>query len=78
MIMEKAWAKLVGSYAAIEGGSGRWTMNQMTNDPFEKIELRDENVTDTNKKGLALWEKLEDWTKKEYMIYTGTDDGSFA
>jgi hypothetical protein len=33
MIMEKAWAKLVGSYGAAEGGNNWWTMEHMTNDP---------------------------------------------
>jgi len=38
--MEKAWAKLVGSYKAIELGSMRWTMTHMTNDPVENFALR--------------------------------------
>lgn len=40
MIFEKAWAKLVGSYAAIEGGNNVWTMTHMTNDPVQNIRLR--------------------------------------
>jgi len=82
MIMEKAWAKLVGSYEAIEGGSNWWTMTQMTNDPVERVMFRDFESNDLgytseNEKGLALWEKLKFWNAKEYMMFTGTDKKSY-
>jgi len=57
MIMEKAWAKLVGSYGAIESGTNLWTMEHLTNDPVEHINLR-QGYTATNSKGLALWENI--------------------
>jgi hypothetical protein len=40
MLYEKAWAKLVGSYHAIEYGTSRWTLQHMTNDPYKFIGLR--------------------------------------
>lgn len=77
MIMEKAWAKLVGSYAAIEAGSNWWTMIHMTNDPVERVILRNEGYTGSNAKGLALWENVKNWSDKEYMMFTGSDSVSY-
>ena len=77
MIMEKAWAKLVGTYGAIEGGSNWWTMIHMTNDPVERVVMRDEGYTGSNAKGLALWDNLTNWNAKEYMMFTGSDSSSY-
>jgi len=60
MIMEKAWAKLVGSYSAIEGGNPSWTMEHLTNDPIENFNLRS-GYTSTNSKGKALWKNIMRW-----------------
>jgi len=40
MIMEKAWAKLIGSYAAMEAGSSSMVLTHLTNDPVEYIGMR--------------------------------------
>jgi len=76
--MEKAWAKLVGSYAAIEGGSSWWTLMHLTNDPTERVIMRDQGYTSTNAKGVALWAKLLDYTSKEYLMFTGSDSKSYV
>jgi len=60
MIMEKAWAKLVGSYSAIEGGNSSWTMEHLTNDPIERFNLR-AGYTATNSKGKELWDNIIGW-----------------
>ena len=72
-IFEKAWAKLVGTYEAIEGGSNWWTLTHMTNDPTERIMMRGKGYTGSNAKGNALWANLLDWTSKEYLMFTGSD-----
>jgi len=77
MLMEKAWAKLVGSYGAIEGGNNWWTMEHMTNDPVKNIALRNEGYTVDNATGLALWENIKLWSEKEYLMFTGTDGISY-
>jgi len=40
MIMEKAWSKLIGNYAATAGGSSEWVLTHLTNDPVETITMR--------------------------------------
>lgn len=78
MIMEKAWAKLVGSYAAIESGNSWWTLSHLTNDPVERVIMRNQNFTGTNAKGNELWAKMLDYTQKEYLMFTGSDSESYV
>jgi len=73
MIMEKAWAKLVGSYSAMESGNSRWVLGHLTNDPIETIFLRNQGFTASNVKGNELWAKMIDYTTKEYLMFTGSD-----
>jgi len=54
MIAEKAWAKLTGSYAGMEGGDNRTVLSLVTNDPMVKVDL-DSSITTTNAAGLAFW-----------------------
>lgn len=48
LIMEKAWAKLHGSYQRIEAGNAANVMHDLTGAPSETIEIMDE----------TLWERL--------------------
>jgi len=75
--MEKAWAKLVGSYKTIEAGSMNWTMTHMTNDPVEWYDLRNGGYTGSNALGDELWNKMSLWNKKEYMMFVGSDKKSY-
>jgi len=58
MIMEKAWAKLIGSYAASEGGNSSTVLAHLTNDPIEYIRMRNKGFTGSNEKGDDLWHKM--------------------
>jgi len=53
MIAEKAWAKLVGSYGAMVGGSNEWVLSHVTDDPVVSIALS--GYTVDNDEGKALW-----------------------
>lgn len=77
MIAEKAWAKLVGSYNASEGGDNRWPLSHLTNDPTVSITL-DGTYTATNEAGLALWTQLKGWSDAEYLLFTGTNESSWV
>lgn len=51
MIAEKAWAKLIGSYEWIVGGSNEWVLAHLTNDPVETIVLTGQTATQAD----ATW-----------------------
>jgi len=77
MIAEKAWAKLVGSYGASIGGSNRWVLNHVTNDPTVNIALNS-TYTATNTAGVALWDKLKRWCAADYLLFAGTHSGAWV
>jgi len=78
MIMEKAWAKLIGTYANIEGGNNWWVMTHLTNDPTERIIIRGQGYTGTNASGVALWSKLKAFSDKEYLMFVGSDSQTYV
>lgn len=77
MIAEKAWSKLVGTYKATAGGNAKWVLDHLTDDPVERIPLN-KGITHTNAKGLAVWNKLKDWSDRNYLLFTGTTDNSYV
>lgn len=72
-ILEKAWAKLIGTYGAIEGGNNWWVLTHLTNDPTERVIMRNQGYDGVNAKSQALWQKLKRWSEKEFLMFTGSD-----
>jgi calpain-15 len=68
IILEKAWAKVHGSYERIEAGLAHEVMRDLTGAPSY-----DEDVDDE-----GLFEKLETYDKKHYMMAAsaGSTDAS--
>ena len=53
MLLEKAFAKFVGSFGALDGGSTAWALNALTGDPV--FELRKSKGDD----GSSTWERID-------------------
>jgi len=64
-LLEKAYAKIYGSYVNIEGGSCQHALRDLTGAPVE--ELRDE--TDIDK----IWDFISDSLSKEYFLCCSND-----
>lgn len=63
IIMEKAWAKVHGSYERINGGCSMTTIRDLTGAPGDLYQLDDEDVDPED-----VWEKLYDADKKNYIL----------
>ena len=50
-IIEKAWAKVHGSYAAIDGGHAHFTMRDLTGAPSYDININEPGVYDILREG---------------------------
>ena len=46
VILEKAWAKIHGSYAAMDGGHAHFTMRDLTGAPSYDVKLNTDGVYD--------------------------------
>lgn len=77
-ILEKAWAKLIGTYGDIESGNNWWVLQHLTNDPTERVVMRNQGYSGTNSKGVALWQKMKRWSDKEFLIFVGSDNQSYV
>jgi len=53
ILLEKAWAKIHGSYAAIDGGHAHFTMRDLTGAPSYDMNIHEENVFDILLEGTA-------------------------
>jgi len=76
MVAEKAWAKLLGSYANTESGWNAWVLRYLTNDPVEVVKFN--NMIPQSKEGSQVWRKLLQWSKREYLMFASTDDQSYV
>jgi len=65
IILEKAWAKLHGSYERIEAGFAHEVMRDLTGAPSWELEIEDE----------GLIEKLLRWDEKNYMMAASAGAG---
>lgn len=61
MLIEKAWAKIHGSYTAIEGGDTRESLAAITGAPVEYYKHKDMREDD-------LWEMLGDFLEENYVM----------
>ena len=70
LIMEKAWAKLHGSYQRIEAGNAANVMHDLTGAPAETIDIEDE----------TMFDRLLEGEKKNYIMAAscGTNETSLA
>ena len=61
MILEKAWAKLHGSYERIEAGQAHETLRDLLGAPAWEYETTDEDI----------YSKIHDADKKDYIMAAG-------
>ena len=75
LLIEKAYAKLYGSYSAIEGGLVEKALEALTNGSPQNIKLRDKEVEEQYNTG-ELWSRMEFWKQKNYLMGAGSPSGS--
>ena len=64
MLIEKAWAKIHGGYAAIEGGDARETLAALTGAPVDFYRHKEMNIKE-------LWKIIRDSDNANYVMCTG-------
>ena len=75
LLLEKAYAKLYGSYSAIDGGLVEKALETLTNGAPMNIKLRDKEVEEQYNTG-ELWSKMLFWKAKNYLMGAGSPSGS--
>lgn len=69
MVLEKAWAKLHGSYHRIEGGEAYHTLRDLTGAPSFDYAIEDEI-------GKNLWDRILEYHQEDYIMTAGIDEGA--
>ena len=67
LLVEKAYAKLHGSYAAIESGFPFEAMMDLTGAPYKNFQFNDSNVQSKIQDG-SLWDELCEFDKRDYIM----------
>lgn len=71
MLIEKAYAKMYGSYPKIEGGLVDSAFEDLTNGAPDRYDLTEANVKRMYNTGL-FWDKLVYWNDKKYLMGAGS------
>lgn len=71
MLIEKAYAKLYGSYPIIEGGLVDQALADLTNGTPQRFDLTDDEVKEWQSTGV-FWQKLKFWRANNYMMGAGS------
>ncbi len=66
MLLEKAWAKVHGAFAIVEGGDSRESLAAITGAPVEYYKHKETPAE-------QLWEMLKTFDKYNYVMCTGAD-----
>ncbi|KAJ6242858.1 calpain-15 [Anaeramoeba flamelloides] len=74
-VLEKAYAKIFGSYMAIEGGFVHLALSNLSGGVPELIEMQKKEVVEQIQNG-QLWIKLLNYHHNEFLIGTGSNAGS--
>ena len=68
IMLEKAWAKIHGSYERIEWGDTQTAVRDLTGAPGETYDLKDKEMTPED-----IWDKLVEADKNRYIICCSVD-----
>jgi len=71
MLIEKAYAKMYGSYPNIDGGYVHAAFADLTNGAPDVLDLTNASVKIMYNTG-ELWEKLLFWNSKSYLMGAGS------
>ncbi len=66
MLLEKAWAKVHGGFAVVEGGDSRESLAALTGAPVEYYRHRETSPE-------QLWQMLKSFDRANYVMCTGAD-----
>ena len=69
MLLEKAWAKVFGSYQRIESGTAGAALPALTGAPSEFL-FHEEILSGGSSKKDDIWRKIRDADQKNYIIGT--------
>ena len=75
LLIEKAYAKMHGSYDSIVGGSVATALEHLTNGISQFIDMRS-SETDQQYNTGELWSKLQFYRQKSYLMGAGSPNGS--
>jgi len=68
LLLEKAWAKIYGSYARIEAGLTRECLHDLTGAPTKYY------LTGNTKKNEEIWAEISNGEKKDFVMTCGSGD----